>query len=153
MFGVFRKPGEEISYKYRLNSNYKEKNDSVCLNGVYVYKDRWASYPVSQEKEIRMYIKNYKNPEGIVDEYVFDPLKEFKEPEKNLKFKHRKKQYSRDVLCTFTRKEIEEISREYGIDHVKKVTNFLINKILEKQEENKRAIKESEGFFDENNKM
>lgn len=157
MNGITRQPSERLVYKYRLNKNYKEKledGSQASINGVFVSKDRWADYQHSQVEILKAYIKSFENPKGIIDEYIYDPLKEISPSEpKDFKYVHRKKTYSRDVLATFKRKEIEDICREYLIETKERITPFLIGKILEAQTEYKKSMKGSEDFFDDTNKI
>ena len=150
---ISRKPSEKIKYKYKLNNNYKKKDKVASLNGVVVRKDIWSIFDVSQEDKLKQYIKTYKNPNGIVDEFIEDPLKEFATDNGNFEFKHKRKIYSREVLVTFTRPELEEICREYNIETVNKANNFLIKRVLEEQKIYRDSFNSPEDFFDSYNKI
>ena len=150
-----RKPNEKIQYKYTLNKNYKSKEQTICLNGINFKKGMWNTFLESKHNELKTYICSYQNPEGIIDAYIFDPVKEIqmKELATQIKFVHRKKIYSPDSLAVMGRKELEEIAREYGIDPLNKVNTFLAKCILKEQTEYRRKLDTTENFFDETNKI
>ena len=149
-----RKPNEQVKYLYRLNKNFKG-DTSMGVNGIILNKVSWTPFPTSQKETLKHYIKSYENPKGIVDEYIHDPLVELaiQENSSELKFVHRKKIYSRDILVTYTRKQLEEIAREYLIDPKEKINSFLITKIAEAQDKYRRSLKEKDNFFDDTNKL
>jgi hypothetical protein len=155
MAGVARKPNEKIKYMYKLNENCNDMDSRICVNGITLNKGSWTSFEKSKNKELRAYIKSFENPKGIVDEYVHDPLVELyiKENSDDIKFVHRKKVYSREVLTTFSRKELEEIAKEYLINPKEKVNNFLINCIITEQTKYRKSLVNTNDFFNETNKI
>jgi len=149
-----RKPTEQITYKYKLNVNYKGE-DSVCINGVNLVKGGWNDFDRNQNEKLKPYIRSNVNPTGYIDEHIHDPLIEFQVNAHNTstKFVHKKKIYTRDVLVTFVRAQLEEIAREYMIETKEKVNPFLINCIMEEQQKYRQSLKEEKDFFDETNKI
>jgi len=152
---IARKPNEKIQNRYRLNDNFKEGGDSIFIEGMCFKKGMWEVIDSTSAKKLRTFIKSFENPSGILDEYIYDPLKEFKMKENGnpIKFVHRKKQYTRDILVTLQRRELEEIAKEYLIETKGKVTNFLINCIMDEQKKFKTSLSKDDDFFNDNNKI
>jgi hypothetical protein len=149
-----RKPGQQIKYKYMLNENYKQKDDSICVSGIYLTKGIWNTFDKSLNKEFFPYIKTHINPKGFITEYIHDPLKEVKPADiGKISFKHKKKIYSRDHLVTLTRSELEDIAKEYFINPKEKINTFLIKCIIDEQKKYRDSLKTTQDFFDEANKI
>ena len=152
---IARKPNEQVQNRYILNKNFKNSGNSICIEGIFFNKDTWNVIDSTTAKKLKSFIRSYENPEGILDEYIFDPLKEFKMKDSvdPIKFVHRKRHYTRDILVTVQRKELEDIAKEYLIEPKGKVSNFLINCIMDEQKKFKTSLEKEEGFFDESNKI
>ena len=150
-----RKPNELVKYMYKLNSNFKQKDKTASINGVKLTRLSWTVFKDSQQKVLKNYIKSHKNVDGIVDEYINDPLTEVATDKKGtkIKFFHKKKIYTRDLLVTYKRKQLEEIAREYLIETKEKVSPFLINCIMDEQTKYRNSLKDANNFFEETNKI
>ena len=149
-----RKPHELLQYRYKLNKNHKGKG-SISIQGTIFQVGDWAVFKENKAELFKRYIKSHANPSGILDEYIYDPIKEFEiaKNSKDIKFVHRKKKYSVNSLSVKGRKELEEIAREYLIETKGKINTFLIKCILEEQKEHRIKIDYPDGFFDETNKI
>ena len=149
-----RKPNELIQYRYKLNKNHTGKG-SISIQGVMFQVGVWVVRAENQYELFKRYIKSHANPKGILDEYIYDPIKEFemKENSEDIKFVHRKKIYSVDALSVKGRKELEEIAKEYLIKPQGKINTFLIKCILKEQSDYKNKVGKPDEFFEETNKI
>lgn len=149
-----RKPSEKIQYRYRLNKNYKGKG-SISINQTKFIVGAWVVFRENKFELFRTYIKSHANPKGILDEHIYDPIKEFeiKDNSKPIKFVHRKKKYSVESLSIKTRAELEEISKEYLLETKGKINTFLIKCILKEQEDFRNNLENPDDFFKESNKI
>ena len=103
----------------------------------------WQSFTSSDIKnKLNKYVCSVDNPKGILDfEIRVGHNQVVKEPFELSKFQDYKGK-SREVLLSYERKELERICDLFNITHINRADKFLINKIIERQEELSKAIAE-----------
>ncbi len=126
-FEAFERP----IYFYKLNENYTG-GLPASFEGISLSKE-WKGFERQQPK-IDIYLRTFKNPKGIMDLKVEDLNKKVYS---NTEVDSNKKRiiHTREVLCTFKRKVLEDIAKQWNIDPVNKRDPFLINQIAEKQDD------------------
>lgn len=121
---------EKPVYYYKLNENYNGSLpamfESINLTKV------WTGFDRKQDK-LTKYLRTYKNVNGIMDLKIEDLNKK---QYSNTETDYTKKRvlYSRDALCTYRRKNLEEIARTWGLETKNKRDPFLIDEIVKEQE-------------------
>jgi len=124
----------EYFYKYKLNENFKERGDQISIAGLILEKDKWNFFN-GRQRNLEVYIRTKKNPNGILDFQEVHKIKGeiVSDTEKNYNFipEH----YTRDALCCMKRSELLEICDAYMIDSVNKVDKYLIQRIIDIQNE------------------
>lgn len=123
--------GKQIYYRYWLNENWTSDGDSACLKG-----DYFSKKPTDFRKPIygaEEYIRTKDNPKGILDFAEIDAITRKEITNSYEIFKTKVKEYNRDELATLSRNQLEEICINLNIDTINMRTEFLINKILDKQ--------------------
>lgn len=128
-YGVTERP----IFSYKLNENYKGIFPT-SINGITLHEG-WNAFSKHQQA-LQSYIRSYKNKNGMIDEKVEDSKNRQSLNTEEI-YKTEKILYKREVLATYPRNNLIDISRVWGIDPSHKRDAFLINLILEEQEKYK----------------
>lgn len=129
MLNSFQKQEKPIYY-YKLNENYNDTLPAM-FEGVNLTKE-WTGFDRKQDR-LSNYLRTYKNVSGIMDLKIEDGLnKQYTNTETD--YNKKRVLYTRDVLCTFRRKNLEEIARTWGLTTVNKRDPFLIDMIVTEQD-------------------
>lgn len=128
-YGVTERP----VYSYKLNENYKG-GFPVSMNGITLQKG-WNDFG-SQQKDLLVYVRSYRNKEGLIDEKVIDSKNKIYVNTEEI-YKTEKILYTREVLVSYPRQNLVDIARIWGIEPEFKVNKLLITLILEEQEKYK----------------
>jgi hypothetical protein len=120
----------QIYYRYRLSDNVEK--DTMNVNGKNL-NHSWMT--IGHEiPELHMYIRTKDNPENIIDFESFDRITQAIIKSSWVDFKKFFPYYSRETLASMPRKQLEIICNSYNIPTANLRNEFLINKLLQKQE-------------------
>jgi hypothetical protein len=118
-------------FRYRLNENCKSESKIFPVN-VNLTKE-WSIFS-NEIVELKPYIRTKDNPIAEIDMEEFDRTTQGVVRSSLVQFKKKYPQYSRDTLASMPRNLLVEICLAYSIPVVNRPKDFLVNRILEKQE-------------------
>lgn len=129
MLNSFQRQERPIYY-YKLNENYNGPLPAM-FEGINLTKV-WTGFDRKQDR-LNHYLRTYRNVNGILDLKIEDMnKKQYTNTETD--YTKQRILYTRDVLCTYRRKNLEEIARNWGLETKNKRDPFLIDEIVKEQE-------------------
>lgn len=120
----------KIYYRYKLNDNAKSSTMSINTHKL---TDKWTIFPKKID-DLDSYIRTKDFPDKPVDYEQFDRVTGATIQSSVVNFNKRFPTYTRDTLASMPRTQIFEICKSYNISTINKRVDFLINRIIEKQE-------------------
>ena len=141
-----RNTSELPRYQYKLNDNHKGA-DFASINGVNLSRD-YKTF-LKFKHDLVKFIRTYNNPEGTIDHRVLNALDSEKTVDPSeIDYDKKREIHSRKTLSTFSRKEIEDISRLWLISPIKKRSEFLVDLIVKEQTTYEEYMAEQENNVD-----
>jgi hypothetical protein len=122
--------GRLSMFRYKLNENCN--TDSKIYGPIKLTKE-WKTMP-QEEIMLRNYIRTKDNPGGDVDYEEFNVNSGGVIRSSYVNFKKRFPYYKKETLMSFPRHQLVDICKAYSISTEGKRPEFLIEKIIEKQD-------------------